>query len=78
MEQIWNEEDERLSRFVFKIWHFTISKCFCEKFKNNSLKDYGLCPSPYLSAPAFSGDAMLNMTKVKLGLVLDSDPDPYT
>ena len=23
-----------------------------EKFRNNSIKDYGLCPSHYLSAPA--------------------------
>ena len=36
-----------------------------EKFRNNSLKNYGLCPSHYLSAPALSWDAMLNMTNVK-------------
>ena len=34
-----------------------------EKFRNNSTKNYGLCPSHYLSAPAFSWDAMLNMAK---------------
>ena len=34
-----------------------------EKFRNNSLKNYGLCPSHYLSAPALSWDAILNMTK---------------
>ena len=34
-----------------------------EKFKNKSLKNYGLCPSHYLSAPALSWDAILNMTK---------------
>ena len=33
-----------------------------EKFRNNSLKNYGLCPSHYLSAPDLSSDAMLNMT----------------
>ena len=37
-----------------------------EKFRNNSLKNYGLCPSHYLSAPALSWNAMLNMTKFKL------------
>ena len=42
-----------------------------QKFRNN----YGLCPSHYLSAPAFSSYAMLNMTKIKLGLILD--PDMY-
>ena len=34
-----------------------------EKFENNSLKNYGLCPSHYLSAPGLSWDAMLKMTK---------------
>ena len=44
-----------------------------EKFRNNSLKNYGLLPSYYLSAPALSWDAMLNMTKVELGLISDVD-----
>ena len=46
-----------------------------EKFRNNSSKSYGLCLSHYLSAPALSWDAMLNMTKIKLQLI--SDPDMY-
>ena len=37
-----------------------------EKFRNNSLKNYGLCPSHYLSAPGLSWDAMLKMTKIEL------------
>ena len=37
-----------------------------EKFRNNSLKNYGLCRSHYLSAPALIWDAMLNMTKVEV------------
>ena len=37
-----------------------------QKFRSNSIKDYGLCPSHYLSAPALSWGAMLNMAKVKL------------
>ena len=41
------------------------------KFRNNSLKNYGLCPSHYLSAPALSWDEMLNMTKVELELIPD-------
>ena len=24
MEQIWNEDDERLSRFAFEMWRFTV------------------------------------------------------
>ena len=30
-----------------------------EKFRDNSLKNYGLCPSHYLSAPGLSWDAVL-------------------
>ena len=30
-----------------------------EKFRNNSLKNYGLCPSHYLSAPGLSWNAIL-------------------
>ena len=42
-----------------------------EKFGNNSLKNYGSGPGHYLSAPALSWAAMLNMTKVELELILD-------
>ena len=44
-----------------------------EKFRNNSLKNYGLCSSHYLSAPGLSRDAMLKMTKNKLELIPDPD-----
>ena len=37
-----------------------------EKFRNNSLKNYGLCPSHYVSVQALSWDALLNMTKAEL------------
>ena len=74
MDQIWNENDEDLPRFVFQIWPFTVSRCF-EKFKNNSLKNYGLCPRHYLKVPALSWDEMLNIQKIKLELILD--PDMY-
>ena len=43
------------------------------KFRNSSLKNYGLCPSHYLSTPALSWDAMLIMTKVELELISDAD-----
>ena len=46
-----------------------------EKFRNNSLKNYGLCPSRYLSAPGLSWDAMLKMATIELELI--SDPDMY-
>ena len=41
-----------------------------EKFRNNSLRNYELCPSHYLNTPALGWDAMLNMTKVELELIL--------
>ena len=43
-----------------------------EKFRNDSLKSYALCPSHYLSAPGLSWDAMLKMKKIKCELI----PDP--
>ena len=46
-----------------------------EKCRNNSLKNYGLCQSYYLSTPALSWDAMLNMTEVELKII--PDPDMY-
>ena len=46
-----------------------------KKFRNNSIKNYGLCPCHYLSAPVSSWDAMLIVTKIKLELI--SDPDMY-
>ena len=42
-------------------------------FRNTSLKNYGLSPSHYLSAPALSCDAMINMIKVQLELIPDAD-----
>ena len=74
MEQILNENNERLSRLVFKIWVLLLQDVF-EKLRKNSVKNYGLCPSHYLNAPALSWDVMLNMTKVKLELI--PDPDMY-
>ena len=46
-----------------------------EKVTNKCFKNYGLCPIHYLSPPALSWDAMLNMTKVELELI--SDPGMY-
>ena len=40
-----------------------------EKFRNNSFKNYGLCPSHYLSAPGLSWDDLLKMTKIELELI---------
>ena len=36
-----------------------------EEIRNSSLKNYGLCPSHYFSAPGLGWDVMLKMTKIK-------------
>ena len=46
-----------------------------EKFKNNSLNNYGLCPSHYLSASDLPWDAMLKKTKLERDFI--PDPDMY-
>ena len=43
---------------------FLLTNVF-EKFRNNSLKNVGLCPSHYLSASVLNWDAMLKTTKIK-------------
>ena len=43
-----------------------------EKFRNNTLRNLGLCPSHYLSAPGLGCDAILKMTKNELEFI----PDP--
>ena len=43
----------------------------CLKNLINSLKNYGLCPPHYLSAPGLRWDAMLKMTKIELELITD-------
>ena len=45
------------------------------RFWNNSLKNYGLLPSYYLSELALSWDTMVSMGKVELELI--ADPDMY-
>ena len=44
-----------------------------KKFRNNNLNNYGLCPSHYLSAPGFSWDTMLKITKIELELTPGAD-----
>ena len=42
-----------------------------EEIRNSSLKNYGLCPSHYFSAPGLRWDVMLKMTKIKQELISD-------
>ena len=44
-----------------------------EKFRYNSLKNYGLCLNHDLNTPALYWDAILSKTKVKLELIPDPD-----
>ena len=73
--KVWNKSEMK----TMTDYHNLYSKCdvslldIFEKFRNNSLKNYGLYPSHYLSTPGLSWDAMLNMTKVKLELISDLD-----
>ena len=48
-----------------------------EKYRNNNniLKNYGLRPSRYLSAPGLSWDSMLKMTEIEVEFI--PDPDKY-
>ena len=46
-----------------------------QKSKNNSLKNYTLFLSHYLSAPGLSWNALLKMTRIILELI--ADPDMY-
>ena len=57
---------------TMKDYHDSYLKCdvlsfadLFENFRNNSLNNYGLCLSNYLSAPGLSWDAMLKTTKVE-------------
>ena len=72
---VWNNFEMK----TMKDYHDLYLKCdilyladVFEKFRNNSLKSYALCPSHYLSAPGLSWDAMLKMKKIKCELI----PDP--
>ena len=73
---VWNTFEMK----TMKDYHDLYLKCdvllladVFEKFRNNSLKNYGLCPSHYLSAPGLSCDAMLKKTKTELEFIPDLD-----
>ena len=44
-----------------------------QKIRQNSFKNYGLCPSHYLSAPDLSWDAVPKMTMIELERIPDTD-----
>ena len=73
---VWNTFEMK----TMKDYHDLYLKCdvillvdVFEKFRNNNLKNYGLCQSHYLSAPGLSCDAMLKKTKTELEFIPDLD-----
>ena len=69
LSNFWN----KLEMKMIKDYHDLYLKCNAlllayvfEKFRNNSLNNYGLCLSHSLSAPGLSWDAMLKMKKIWL------------
>ena len=65
-EQVWNKFEMKTIKdyqnLCFQCDILRLAGVF-EKLRNNSLKNYGLCPSYYLNALALSWNAMLNMKK---------------
>ena len=73
---VWNKFEMK----TMKDYHNLCLKCdvslladVFEKFRNCSLKNYGLCPSHYLSTPRLSWDPIFKMTKIGLDLIPDTD-----
>ena len=63
---------------TMKDYHDLYLKCdvdVFEKCRKNSLENYELCPTHYLSEPGLSWDAMLKISKIELELI--PDPDVY-
>ena len=74
--KIWNKFEMKTIKDyhdLYLICDVLVLADIFEKFRNNNLKNSGLCPSHYLGAPALNADAMFNMTKIKVELI--SDPD---
>ena len=73
--KVWNKFEMKAMQYYYDLYLkcdvLLLADIFA-KCRNNSIKNYGLCASHYLSAPALSWDPMLSMTKVKLELI----PDP--
>ena len=70
-EHVWNKFEMK----TMKDCHDVYLKCdvllladVFEKFRNNSLNNYGLCPSHYWSTPSLTWDTMLKKMKLNLNL----------
>ena len=69
--KVWNAFEMKTMKdyhdFYLKFNILLLADIF-EKFRNNSVRNFGLCPSYYLSAPALNWDAILNIKKLNLNL----------
>ena len=68
----WRQWKIIITCFIHKCDVLLLAHTF-RNFRNHSLKNDGLSPSRYLSAPALKWYAMLNMTKFKLEHISDVD-----
>ena len=71
---------KKIEMKTMKDYHAFYLKCevllladMFEKFRNDSLKNYGWCSSYYFSVPSLSWSAKLKMAKIKLELIPDPD-----
>ena len=67
---------DKVYEHVLKDWNrfeMETMTSYHEKLKNSSSKSYGLFANHYLNVPALIWDAMLNMKKVKLEVIIDED-----
>ena len=48
-----------------------------EKFRNNSIKNYGFCPNHYLSAQDSCWDPIIKMKKVVIKLIKDFNTNMF-
>ena len=51
----------KLEMKTMKAYHDLYSAVVFKKFRNKTFKNYGLCPSHYMSTPVLNWDAMLNI-----------------
>ena len=82
--KVWNKSEMKIMKDFYDLYlkcEVLLLADVFEKFRKNkkfrnlekSLKNYVLCPSHYLRPPALSWDAILNMTKVKLEIISNTD-----
>ena len=72
LERIWGSEYGRISRFILKNGRYPISQCL-ESFREVCIKNYGLDPAHFYTAPGLAWKACLKKTGIRLKLLQDPD-----